>query len=136
APWPRPPDRSIPPARRARAGRPRTPRGEPRARARLRRPASRALRQQLGAVRFAQRAQVAGILQDAAERGRDRLGVEVIEMERYERPRPVERIGDAGRLLQAAPAKRLHETRDLVRQPLVHSWDARLDDTVLILVSR
>src|SRR3989454_4582497 len=74
---------------------------------------------------------VVGVLQETAERlGDDRL-VEMVGVKRGERLGPVERLGDPRHLREAHLAERLHELRDLARQPGVDSRHLARDDPSL-----
>ena len=75
-------------------------------------------------------------LQHAAERLLERVRVEVIAVQAHQRQRPVEALGDAGRLLQRQAAQHLHETRNLARQPIRQSGHARVQNLDLLLERR
>src|SRR5262245_12857060 len=62
---------------------------------------------------------VVRVLQDAAQGLGHQLLVQVVGVERRQRLRPVERLGDAGDLGEADRPERLHEARDLAGEALV-----------------
>ena len=75
-------------------------------------------------------------LQNASERLLQRPRVEVVAVQAHQRHRPVEALGDAGRLLQRQAAKHLHEPRDLLRETLRQAGHARVQNLDLLVERR
>ena len=75
-------------------------------------------------------------LEHHAERVLDGGDVEDLSIERGERGDPVERLGDAGNLVQLDATQLVHERRDLPRQLLRRLRHARVDDRHLLLERR
>ena len=73
------------------------------------------------------------VLEQDAERFLDGLGVELVAIERHERRRPVERLGDAGRLVELGRPQLLDERGHLVRQALRDAGQPGRDDAPLVL---
>ena len=68
---------------------------------------------------------VLAVLQHRAERLLDDLGVDLLAPERGERLRPVDRLGDAGRLREVERAQAADERGGLLREPLGDPGDAQ-----------
>ena len=66
----------------------------------------------------AHRLDVLAVLEHRAERLLDDLGVDLLAAERVERLRPVDRLGDPGRLREVEPAQLADERRRLGGEPL------------------
>src|SRR5256885_5413723 len=73
------------------------------------------------------------VLDDAAERFRHQLLIEVVGVQRRQSLGPVERLGDARNLGEPKRPRRLHEARDLLRQTLVDPGDLAGDDSHFFL---
>src|SRR4051794_450933 len=73
-------------------------------------------------------------LEHGAERRAQPLAGEIVESEHPERLRQIERLADAGRLLQAQFAQTLDRGRDLVRQALAHLRHPGAEDRQLALM--
>src|SRR5690606_4905798 len=66
----------------------------------------------------------------------DQLLAERLDVEQSERPRPVERLADARRLLEVELAHRLHDRDDVRRERLRDLRNLELDDLELLLLRR
>src|SRR5918994_6513586 len=79
------------------------------------------------------RGKVLVVLQHRAERLLDRLRVEILMSERGKRPRPVDRLRDAGRLRELEPAHPLDERRRLGGEPIGDARDTQRHNLDLAL---
>ena len=75
-------------------------------------------------------------LEDTAQRLLEPAHIEMIAVQVHERHRPIEALGDAGRLLQGQRAKRLHQGGDLGRQPLGEAGEPGVQNGDFLLERR
>src|SRR5437763_13106458 len=68
------------------------------------------------------------VLDHRAQRRRCRGFGEIVLTERREGQRPIDRLGDTRRLVEAALAHRRGGRGDVTREPLAHSWHAGAHD--------
>src|SRR5207249_3821035 len=79
---------------------------------------------------------VVDVLQDAAERLTDKRLVDVVGVQRGKRLGPVERLGHPRHLREPHLPQRLHELRDLAREPTVDARHLARDDPDLLVGRR
>ena len=82
------------------------------------------------------RVEVGAVLDDHAHRLLEDLVVDVVGAEQDQRPGPVDRLGDAGRLLEVELADLVDDLDKLARDRLVEIWGVQADDLELVLESR
>ena len=85
------------------------------------------------AHRLAAHRHVAFELQQQVQRVPHHLRFEPRGVEQQDRPRPVNRFADRGKLAQIEPAQLLHEADELAAQTILDAGDAAVDDLLLEL---